>query len=146
MPQRRPKVLLQTAAHVSGAAYFYKIQREKLGVAIHPMFGGWFAIRGVFIFPQLLAPDLTPKEPVNVVQSREKQIELLHLFTERWQDMSYRNIIPVQCRYSPLQIEYFSLKPKDRIEFIKSSIVPILDKYKNSSPVLSSVQTVQGPK
>ena len=132
MPHRRPKILLQTAAHISGAAFYYKIQnsKQRLGVCIHPTYGGWFGIRGAFIFKQLLVPDLQQKLPPDLV-SPEKQTELLHLFNDRWQDMSYRSIIPVKSRYSPLQIEYFALKPKDRIEFIQNTIFPTLCQYKN---------------
>lgn len=131
MPYRRPKILLQTAAHVSGAAYYYKIQNstQRLGVCIHPNYGGWFGIRGAFIFPQLLVPDLPQCLPPDVV-SPDKLVELLRLFNDHWRDGAYRNIIPVKARYSPLQIEYFSLKPKDRIEFIKETIFPMLQQLK----------------
>lgn len=129
MPYRRPKILLQTAAHVSGSAYYYKIQnaKQKLGVCIHPLYGGWFGIRGAFICHQLLAPDLIQRPSLDIVPP-EKQIELLHLFNNCWKDMSYRNIIPVKERYSPMQIEYFRLKPKERFEYIRSTILPSIER------------------
>ena len=129
LPHRRPKILLQTAAHVSGAAFYYKPQlsQHRLGVCIHPQYGGYFGIRGAIIFKQLLVPELDLlKSPPQDVVPPEKQQELLHLFNDRWTDMTYRNIIPVQCRYSDLQMAYFALKPKDRIDFIKSTILPLL--------------------
>ena len=137
MPYRRPKILLQTAAHISGAAYYYKSQnlKHKLGICIHPLYGGWFGIRGAFIFYQLLIKDLPPKVPLNVVP-KDKLVELLNLFNERWKDSTYRDIIPVKNRYSPLQMQYFALKPKERAEFIKSHIYPILYQYKKKSFVI----------
>lgn len=131
MPYRRPKILLQTAAHVSGAAYYYKLidrDKHRLGVCVHPQYGGWFGIRGAFVLRNLLAVDLAPKLPPNIV-SEDKQTLLLKLFNEQWQDWSYRDIIPVKCRYSSLQRQYFSLKPRDRVFFIKTEIIPILHKY-----------------
>lgn len=128
MPSRRPKILLQTAAHVAGAAYYYKrlnTSKHRLGVCIHPKFGGWFGIRGAFVLKDVHAPSLQPPQPIDVV-SPEKQSALLEMFNERWQDWSYRDIIETQAKYSPLQIKYFTLLPRSRIEFIKSTILPQL--------------------
>lgn len=133
MPSRRPKILLQTAAHVSGAAFYYKMQtaKQKMGVCIHPAYGGWFGIRGAFILKDLLVPDLPLTLPPDVVSSKEQQAELLRLFNDQWRDMSYRNCIPdLQSSYSPLQRQYFALKPKERVDYIKSTLLPIL-KEKN---------------
>lgn len=76
-PNRRPKVLVQTAGHVSGAVRYY--QRKDLtsdpwspekkiyGVCLHPEFGGWFALRGVAIFKMLSCPNLQRKLPRSVL-------------------------------------------------------------------------------
>ncbi|KAM9620123.1 cyanocobalamin reductase / alkylcobalamin dealkylase isoform 4-T5 [Morphnus guianensis] len=62
LPSRKPKFLAQTAAHVAGAAYYYQRKDVKLdpwekkkiyGVCIHPKYGGWFAIRGLLLFPDI---------------------------------------------------------------------------------------------
>ena len=57
LPNRRPKILAQTAAHVSGAVRLFQegdVAPELLAnihspkvypVCLHPRFGGWFAIR-----------------------------------------------------------------------------------------------------
>ena len=61
---RRPKVLVQTAGHVSGAVRFYQesdadpslIEGKLFPVCMHPRYGGWFALRGIFIFPNISVP------------------------------------------------------------------------------------------
>ncbi|KAK1897343.1 Methylmalonic aciduria and homocystinuria type C protein like [Dissostichus eleginoides] len=59
LPSRKPKFLAQTAAHVSGAAYYYQqsdvkdqpwAEKKMFGVCVHPRFGGWFAIRALLVF------------------------------------------------------------------------------------------------
>ena len=61
LPNRRPKILAQTAAHVSGAVRLFQegdVAQELLAnirspkvypVCLHPRFGGWFAIRYVAV-------------------------------------------------------------------------------------------------
>jgi methylmalonic aciduria homocystinuria type C protein len=133
-PNRRPKILLQTAGHVSGAAYYY--QRSDVrpndqpwdagtniyGVSVHPRYGGWFAFRGVLIFQDLTIDDseLKPIEPVNCVSSQEKVIELLEKFNKNWEDWSYRDVLdgPVLGRYSLRQREYFGTVPAKRSDVI----------------------------
>lgn len=152
LPNKRPKILVQTAAHVAGAAYYYQksdvyfhsthescgnktlcdakdditVQSEACmcvdpwkgnkriyGVCIHPKYGGWFAIRGVLIFPNLQA-DILRQPPVDCVKTRESRIELLNRFNGNWQDCTFRDIIPVTTKYSGLQKKYFATAPKDR--------------------------------
>lgn len=149
MPSRRPKILLQTAAHVSGAAYYYKVTsgKQRMGVCIHPAYGGWFGIRGVFLLRDLLVPDLPLTHPPDVVSGEEQQAELLRLFNDHWRDMSYRDCIPhIKATYSPLQRQYFALKPKERIDFIKRSLLPLLkeDKDYRNTPVTVSGEDAQG--
>ncbi len=62
LPSRRPKILVQTAGHVSGAAFYYRRENVKndpwaantkiYGVSIHKKYGGWFGFRGVVIFQE----------------------------------------------------------------------------------------------
>ncbi|XP_046916999.2 cyanocobalamin reductase / alkylcobalamin dealkylase [Dermatophagoides farinae] len=137
MPYRRPRVLLQTAAHVSGAAYYYRLPRRdknvhKLGLCIHPEYGGWFGLRGVFVFKQILVPNLERKPPANVIPDIMQQEALLKLFNERWRDGSYRDFIQVKSRYSDLQFKYFSLEPRQRFEFIRKEIYPKLNELISS--------------
>lgn len=124
-PNRRPKALMQTASHVSGAAYYYTCKgidfvdcvpknKKLLGVCIHPRYGGWFALRAVLIFPEVQVPQLEPKAPVDVVVTPERRMELLRLFNFSWRDGRYRDIIDVEERYSPEQQEYFVTPPAQR--------------------------------
>lgn len=130
LPTRRPKVLVQTAAHVAGAAYYYQRnsvtsdpwgeKRKICGVSVHAKYGGWFAIRGVIIFKDILVPDLPQKEPVDVVQGDEKRIELLEKFNFHWKDWSFRDIVPTDSKYSEEQKKYFATLPADRKELLDS--------------------------
>lgn len=74
---KRPRVLVQTAGHVSGAVRYYQRQdlsrdpwspeRKIFGVCLHPEFGGWFGLRGVVIFKTVNCPDLQRKHPRSVL-------------------------------------------------------------------------------
>lgn len=129
-PNRRPKVLVQTVAHLSGAAYFYQRsdvtpdpwdpKKKICGVCIHPQYGGWFALRGVLIFKNLQCPTLEEKKPIDIIPSREKRIELLEKFNYSWQDWTYRDISNTTAKYSEDQKQYFATLPKDRMELLKS--------------------------
>ena len=64
---RRPRILVQTAAHVAGVTHYYRPdvviraaeqagvplpwgeEAKVFGVCMHPKYGGWFAIRGMFL-------------------------------------------------------------------------------------------------
>ncbi|XP_064137959.1 cyanocobalamin reductase / alkylcobalamin dealkylase isoform X1 [Loxodonta africana] len=122
-PNRRPKILAQTAAHVAGAAYYY--QRKDVeadpwgnqhisGVCIHPRFGGWFAIRGVVLLPGIEVPDLLPTKPLDCVPTRADRITLLEGFNFHWRDWTYRDAVAPQERYSEEQKAYFSTPPAQR--------------------------------
>ena len=127
---RRPKILVQTAGHVAGAAWYYQRsdvdpdpweEEEKIfGVSVHPKYGGWFALRGVMIFKGILAGELVQREPIDCIPSRELRIELLEKFNRCWQDWSYRDVIAtgVVERYSQQQKEYFGTEPGLRSKLI----------------------------
>jgi len=125
---RRPKVLVQTAGHVAGAAYYY--QRSDVlndpwtpdtriyGVSVHPKYGGWFALRGVAIFPDTLVPDLSRIFPPDIISDNAQRIELLERYNNNWRDWSFRDIIPPATRYSEEQKLYFLTPPKDRVKLL----------------------------
>lgn len=124
---RRPKVLVQTAGHVSGAAFYYQKshvvdqpwgEKRVYGVSIHPTYGGWFGFRGTLLFRDLVVPSLTRVEPVDILKNEEK-ITLLENFNYHWRNWAYRDIIPVAEKYSELQKRYFEMKPSERGEIIK---------------------------
>ncbi|XP_067846229.1 cyanocobalamin reductase / alkylcobalamin dealkylase isoform X2 [Heptranchias perlo] len=127
LPNRRPKVLVQSAAHVAGAAYYYQKEdvqknlwgeKKIYGVCIHPRYGGWFAIRGVLIFPDVQVPSLEQKLPVDCVSTDEKKIQLLERFNFHWKDWTYRDIIDVEERYSEGQKQYFATPPAERLKLL----------------------------
>lgn len=132
LPSRRPKVLVQTAAHVAGGAYYYQrssVSKGKdtwdegtkiYGVSIHPKYGGWFAMRGVIIFKDVMTPMLPRKEPDDVVKGDEKKIELLEKFNFHWKDWSYRDVVPADLKYSEEQKKYFATSPANRKELLES--------------------------
>lgn len=126
-PNRRPKILAQTAAHVAGAAYYYQRQDVEAdpwgtqhisGVCIHPRFGGWFAIRGVLLLPGIEVPDLPPMKPLDCVPTRADRITLLEGFNFHWRDWTYRDAVTPQERYSEEQKAYFSTPPAQRFALL----------------------------
>ncbi|XP_041646528.1 cyanocobalamin reductase / alkylcobalamin dealkylase [Cheilinus undulatus] len=130
LPSRRPRFLAQTAAHVSGGAFYYQQSdvtdppwkdRKMFGVCIHPRFGGWFAIRALLVFVDVsVSSDIEQPHPVDCVPSREGRIELLEAFNLRWQDWSYRDAIPPVESYSQTQRDYFSCPPSGRLALLRS--------------------------
>ncbi|CAF0716922.1 unnamed protein product [Brachionus calyciflorus] len=136
---RRPKIIMQTCAHVSGAAYFYdpkKIENDRLndetntnllkknlmGVCLHSKYGGWFAMRCVFIFKNIILDneELKWRQPIDPLNGNyEKIIDLLKKFNYNWKDSTYRDVIKVKESYSSIQREYFNLEPKYRKDLIK---------------------------
>lgn len=128
-PNRRPKVIMQTAGHIAGAVHYYSCQgmhfdelpakKKLLGVCIHPKFGGWFALRGVLIFRDVLAPKLQRRQPKDVIRSDAQRTDLVRLFNFFWRDGRYRDVIDVEERYSPRQQEYFNTLPSQRWKLIE---------------------------
>ena len=129
-PNRRPKVLVQTAAHVAGAVKFFQdadVQDKELlkdvkspkifPVCIHPKFGGWFAIRAVVIFEKKKAVKL-PKKDCSLCLSEKEIAKLLRLYNDQWQDWSFRDVIKTEERYSDMQKMYFETKPDCRFDII----------------------------
>ncbi|XP_068599537.1 cyanocobalamin reductase / alkylcobalamin dealkylase [Brachionichthys hirsutus] len=130
LPSRKPKFLAQTAAHASGAAFYYQQsdvsdqpwgKKKMFGVCVHPRFGGWFAIRALLVFGDVtVGSEMVQPAPSDCVPRREGRIQLLEAFNFHWQDWSYRNIIqPVQT-YSQKQRDYFSTPPAQRLALLNS--------------------------
>ncbi|ELU18887.1 hypothetical protein CAPTEDRAFT_20039 [Capitella teleta] len=127
---RRAKVLVQTAGHVAGAAYYYqradikedpwKEKQRIYGVSMHPEFGGWFALRGVLIFKDLQDPDLPFIPSKDVLDTDEKKINVLEKFNGNWKDWTYRDVVEPKERYSEMQKNYFATQPNQRKEIIEA--------------------------
>eukprot|EP00092_Neocalanus_flemingeri_P019413 GFUD01021027.1.p1 GENE.GFUD01021027.1~~GFUD01021027.1.p1 ORF type:complete len:244 (+),score=75.15 GFUD01021027.1:40-771(+) len=130
-PSRRPKVLVQTAGHVAGAVRFYKPQdypqlgdKKHYPVCHHPVWGGWFALRGVVIFTELRA-DMERVEPPSVL-SDDQAVDLIKLYNDCWQDWRWRDVgrekEGEKERYSEQQIKYFETLPAERFKMIDSLV------------------------
>lgn len=89
-------------------------------MSIHPKYGGWFALRAVLICRNIESPNLIQKGPPNVLPDGESRLELLRRFNECWQDWSYRDVIPVEDRYSEEQKLYFKTPPGERLKLIEA--------------------------
>lgn len=120
---RRPRILVQTAGHAAGACPYYQRTDVKkdpwgdkkiFGVSIHPKYGGWFAFRGVIIFKDIQVKDLKQIPPPDVLSTEEARVEALSRFNGNWKDWTFRDVIPVEEKYSEEQKEYFATLPKDR--------------------------------
>lgn len=136
-PNRRPKILVQTAAHVSGAVKLFQkcdildetlldgMKKKKVfPVCIHPRFGGWFAIRTVFVFRRLRIHDWD-NLPTCSLSLREEEISrLLILFNDHWQDNEYRDygVMPKET-YSKMQRDYFATVPTKRWQLIRDRLL-----------------------
>ena len=130
---RRPKVLVQTAGHVSGAVRFYQekdanpdlLERQNgskiYPVCLHPRFGGWFALRAVIVLPQIQAQNLKLKDPLDILPNKDEISELLNLYNHHWRDNRFRDCGPkVEEKYSKTQQDYFAISPgNQRIEFLR---------------------------
>jgi methylmalonic aciduria homocystinuria type C protein len=134
-PNRRPKVLVQTAGHISGAVRFYQepdsnpdlLQRttstsKVYPVCLHPRFGGWFALRGVLIFPNVQVPELKMKSAPKVLKHPDQVSQLLNLYNNHWQDSRFRDCSDfIEERYSENQQDYFRLQPgPQRIKYLST--------------------------
>jgi len=125
---RRPKILVQTAGHVSGAVRFYRpqeypdlVHKTYYPVCHHPVWGGWFALRGVIIFNDVAA-QLEYVEPESFL-SEEQAVEMIKLYNECWQDWRWRDVgrrDNFSEKYSDLQIKYFETKPAERNKIIEN--------------------------
>ncbi|CAL8069140.1 unnamed protein product [Orchesella dallaii] len=141
-PSRRPKVLVQTAAHVAGAVqYLHKsylpenMQRKRFfeksnlsGVAIHPTYGGWYAIRGVVIFRDLQSPmdgqKLEKPEDVQIFSNEDTIARVIELFAYNWQNNEWRNMHPgLGLKYSTDFQKYLDTESTQRWDYVKSHCV-----------------------
>lgn len=97
-----------------------------MGVCLHSKYGGWFAMRCVFVFKNLVLSDeqLENKEPIDALNGNiEKIIDLLKKFNYNWKDSSYRDVINVCEKYSDIQKEYFLVEPKFRKDLLKQWLI-----------------------
>lgn len=130
LPNRRPKILMQTAGHVSGAAYYYQrsglkrdpwdSEQKIFGVCVHPKYGGWFGLRGILVFTDVSAYSLNQRSPLDVLPGDEDRIDLLERLNFHWEDWTFRDMIPVEEKYGDEQKRYFETKPEMRRKTIEN--------------------------
>ena len=84
------------------------------GVSIHPQYAGWFALRGVILFRDVLAPELEQKSPPDVVSSDRLRINLLEQFNFHWKDWAFRDIVPATETYCQELRDYLTAAPGER--------------------------------
>ncbi|KHJ89069.1 hypothetical protein OESDEN_11119 [Oesophagostomum dentatum] len=147
-PNRKPKILLQTCGHISGATYYYKPSlvsdetwpprspggkkplfslhsqmranpEQFIGLCLHPIYGGHFAFRCVFLFPKIHLPNFTAPQPISILKSKEEIRKALERFNYNYWDSGFRDFGSPLKRYSPIQMEYFGMLPSDRWSLIK---------------------------
>jgi len=122
-PSRRPAILVQTAGHVAGAVTFYKPQdfqllsdKKYFPVCHHPVWGGWFALRGVVILPNLQTSLARPARPPPLPDLQA--VQLITLYNDSWRDWRWRDVGRQQGEtsetYSELQRKYFETPPAER--------------------------------
>ena len=135
-PSRRPRVLVQTAGHVAGAARFYQpgdMQqldtegRKLFPVSHHPVWGGWFALRGVIVFRAVRA-ELVRREPRDELTA-EQSAELVKRYNGNWQDWRWRDVGREGGeRYSDVQMNYFETPPGERRPVIDALVAAVAGK------------------
>ena len=120
---------MQTAGHVSGAAKLYQASdlgldptdKKLFPVCHHPVWGGWFALRGVVIFRGRGA-ELARREPGGVLGSEEAR-GLVRMYNNDWKDWKgWREVGRKGERYSDLQMKYFETLPQERFQMIENMI------------------------
>jgi len=92
--------------------------QKMFGVSIHPRYGGWFALRGVILFRDVLAAELQQKSPPDVVPTDCLRIELLERFNYHWKDWSFRDIVPAASTYCQELRDYLSAPPNERHKIV----------------------------
>ncbi|CAI4231705.1 unnamed protein product [Auanema sp. JU1783] len=133
-PARRPKILVQTCGHVSGAAYYYQpkhVQKEDwppegrmdaklkfIGLSLHPIYGGHFAFRSVFLFPTVKIT-FKPIIPKSILSTDEEIRMALEKFNYSWKDSGFRDFGAPKRRYSDVQVNFFGKPPADRWEVLR---------------------------
>ena len=87
------------------------------GACYHPVYGGWVSLDGVFIFKDVLCPDLPQQAPQDVFPNREERIELLKKYnTPPW---SFRDLLSVSRKYAEEHENYLSSNLDQKIAIAK---------------------------
>lgn len=126
------KILVQTAGHVAAGAYYYQRgdvipdpwpkNKTIYGVSIHPHYGGYFSLDAVIILRDIHDPGMIEKPPPDVVKSYAKRVELLTLYNDCYQNQKWRDIIPVQRKYTDEHMKYVMTYGEERENYVQTLI------------------------
>jgi len=130
---RQPKINVRTAGHVSSQARYYQrmdVPGDKdpwdeyqrvFGCSFHDIYGGWFAFRGVIVFPDIKYPSLEHSDPPDPLHGDSYLIiRLLNEFNFNWKTWEFRNVVPVRHRYSKAFMAYLSIPPgQARLDLVR---------------------------
>ena len=75
-------------------------------------------MRGILIFKSVLVPTMPFVPPPDILNDEQK-IELLNRFNGNFRDGTYRDIIPVEDRYSLDQWTYFNTPASGRKQLME---------------------------
>lgn len=148
-PNRRPRVLVQTAAHVAGAVRFFQAGdvvdqtslNDILSSKIYPGMMSGFNVSIIFTMIIVLVC-IHPKfggwfairgviifKQLRCPELKQSQcsldlcqsdiVKLLKLYNDSWRDWRFRDIIKTDQRYSDLQMQYFETPPDQRESIIR---------------------------
>ncbi|VDP72624.1 unnamed protein product [Echinostoma caproni] len=134
---RLPLVHVQSAGHVSGAAYYHRVNikikelNTTIGCSLHPKYGGWFGFRGVILFPNLRYPQL----PRPVTRSSlppgippfdtDALRTLVTEYREHWRENRWRSTGLdefTELRYSTTACSFFNTPPALRAQWVERLI------------------------
>ena len=122
------------ALHFSGAAYLYSKSdcdtdflpeelrnKEVMGVCYHEKFGGYFSARALVICENSDFSENFEK-PKKVLLDRKSVSKLLTEMNLRWTDQKWREVEPVQEKYSHLCSKFFQADFYERQKIIDQII------------------------
>ncbi|KAK6028378.1 hypothetical protein OSTOST_05576 [Ostertagia ostertagi] len=93
--------------------------KKFIGLSLHPVYGGHFAFRSVFIFPNLRFSSFRAPEPLSILHSTEEIRDALERFNYNWKNSGFRDFGGPRKRYSVTQMEFFGLPPAERWSVLK---------------------------
>jgi len=109
------------------AVYFHRPTEETrdtlgkknlMGVCLHNKYGGWFAIRAVCIIPEIKISENVSAKLIYDYDSNATGARAVELFNTDWRSNEWRDVIPVEQRYSPRQTQFFTTPAKDRRQLL----------------------------
>ncbi|KAL3307687.1 hypothetical protein Ciccas_013795, partial [Cichlidogyrus casuarinus] len=117
-----PRMAIQTAGHVSGAAYLYQGKTCCISCCLHPIYGGNFSLRACVILPQIKCDNLVqcnPRPPLDPMDT-EAVDRFLQLFNFDYRDPQWRNLYAQPGHHYPQStLDFFNSTIPERIDILK---------------------------